>query len=327
MVVRWCKLHPPDRFQARRCCRDTRPFRLGRCRGRAASLSDGRARRLGRVRHSERQAGSGAIGQGHRSRPPQAGGSAIGQGHRSRPPQASGGELGKATRAARHRSVAARFPGPPGSSATERWRRRGQGRQGAASRARREAETERSGAAERKAPHRASGYHAGAETATGAQRAGGGAVADLAAAKQAIALVAKAGRAKRPCWRDRSAIRWCRRWSNGRCCAIRGPGRIHALRRLHPRQSRIDRALRDCAGAPRRGCGRSGATPPSCAASSARHRRAGGPARGRAHAGGGGRPRRRRARSAHGLAVGAAVGRPGGRGARCIRRRAEPLRP
>jgi hypothetical protein len=41
----------------------------------------------------------------------------------------------------------------------------------------------------------------------------------------------------------------------------------------------------------------------------------------------GGRPRWRRARSARGMAVGAALGRSGGCGARCIRRRAGPLRP
>src|SRR5829696_2081635 len=33
MVVRWCKLHRPNRVQARRCCLDTRPFRFGRCCG------------------------------------------------------------------------------------------------------------------------------------------------------------------------------------------------------------------------------------------------------------------------------------------------------
>ena len=238
-------------------------------------------------------------------------------------------KLGKATRAARHKSVAARFP-----RTTRVVRHKAvatlAGKAAKAQRHAYAAKPKRSVAARLSEKRRA------ARAATmpvprprpGLNAPVAALSSDLAAAKQAIALV----RQGRPQRSDHAGA--IDRRSGGAEAGRMGaaapfgePGRIHALCRLHPRQSRL--AGHSPAAPARRGEAVAGAARRRDRAPLRRRGtdERGRPARARARADGGGRPRRRRARSAHGVAVGAAVGRLGGRGARRVRRRADPLRP
>ena len=148
---------------------------------------------------------------------------------------------------------------------------------------------------------------------------------DLAAAKQAIELIRKGKWKDATALRHRSVIRWRGSSSNGHCCAapIAPPDFERYVAFIRPIP--IGPGHVGCADAPRRGCGRSGATAPAVrrfvgkepvsalgrlALARVRDER--------------GRPRRRRTRGARSVAVGGVVGRNGNRRARRLSRRADP---